>query len=276
MSTQSLQSKLQVSASIILAIIVLFLVVWRIPIAQTQGVELSEGETRFDVENSARETLVQALGGLFFCTTTFFTWRTLINAEKNFQLSEDKLVTERFGKSIEMLAHEKTEVRIGGIYLLERISRDSIEDYRPVLETLCAFIRIQSVSYRQMNENENITPQDIQSALEVLVNRNVNNDGQLKLNLRQAWLRNSHLSGIHLDLADLQGADLKGADLKGASLDFSNLKGANLDGASLEFASIKSVKWDNNTVWPSSNHMKNVRNIPTQLSEKLGWGTQSD
>ena len=36
---------------------------------------------------------------------------------------------------------DKIEVRLGGIYTLERISRESPDDYWTVMETLCAFVR---------------------------------------------------------------------------------------------------------------------------------------
>ena len=39
------------------------------------------------------------------------------------------------------LGNEKIEVRLGGIYTLERISRESPDDYWVVMETLAAFVR---------------------------------------------------------------------------------------------------------------------------------------
>ncbi|MEM6452058.1 MAG: pentapeptide repeat-containing protein [Cyanobacteria bacterium P01_D01_bin.105] len=254
-----------------LASMVLFLAIWRIPIVQTQHLKPATGKTLFDLENAARITLVQAFGGIFFCATTFFTWMNLINAEKTFQIAEDKLVTERFGKSVEMLSNSKTEVRIGGIYLLERISKDSPEDYIPVLEVLCAFIRLQSSSPKNKKRSTaGSSKQDIQAALEVLINRNTLNDKNLIINLRKSWLRSCYMSGIHLKLANLQDADLQDADLRGAHLDFADVKGADLTGARLEFASIKSIIWDEDTKWPHPDNMKQVKEVPKQLATRLG------
>src|SRR5271155_3969802 len=50
-------------------------------------------------------------------------------------------ITESFSKAIEQLASDKLEVRLGGIYALERISKESAEDYWTVMENLTAFVR---------------------------------------------------------------------------------------------------------------------------------------
>ena len=50
-------------------------------------------------------------------------------------------MTDRFTKAIEQLGSDKLDVRIGGIYALERIARDSAKDHPTVMEVLTAFIR---------------------------------------------------------------------------------------------------------------------------------------
>lgn len=50
-------------------------------------------------------------------------------------------ITENFTKATEQLGSDKTAVRLGGIYTLDRISRESPDDYWTVMETLCAFVR---------------------------------------------------------------------------------------------------------------------------------------
>ena len=47
------------------------------------------------------------------------------------ELAERGQVTDRFTKAIEQLGSDKLDVRIGGIYALERIARDSAETTRP-------------------------------------------------------------------------------------------------------------------------------------------------
>jgi hypothetical protein len=53
-------------------------------------------------------------------------------------------ITESFSKAVEQLSNDKAVVRLGGIYSLERISRESLSDYWIVMETLCAFVREQA------------------------------------------------------------------------------------------------------------------------------------
>jgi len=50
-------------------------------------------------------------------------------------------ITESFSKAIEQLGSDKLEVRLGGIYALERISQESPRDYWTVMENLTAFVR---------------------------------------------------------------------------------------------------------------------------------------
>ena len=48
-------------------------------------------------------------------------------------------ITESYAKATEQLGSDKIEVRLGGIYTLERISKESPDDYWTVMETLTAF-----------------------------------------------------------------------------------------------------------------------------------------
>src|SRR5215217_4967771 len=56
--------------------------------------------------------------------------------------AEQGQITERFTRAIDQLGSEKLEIRLGGIYALERIARDSPErDYSTVIEVLTAYVR---------------------------------------------------------------------------------------------------------------------------------------
>jgi hypothetical protein len=57
------------------------------------------------------------------------------------ELTEQGQVTDRYTKAIEQRGSEKLDVRIGGIYALERVARDSARDHPTVMEVLTAFIR---------------------------------------------------------------------------------------------------------------------------------------
>jgi hypothetical protein len=62
-------------------------------------------------------------------------------SRRTFELTEQGQVTDRFTKAIEQLGSDKADVRIGGIYALERIARDSAKDHPTVMEVLTTFIR---------------------------------------------------------------------------------------------------------------------------------------
>ena len=57
------------------------------------------------------------------------------------EADRQRRITESFSKAAEQLGSDKIETRLGGIYTLERISRESGTDYWTVMETLTAFVR---------------------------------------------------------------------------------------------------------------------------------------
>ena len=92
---------------------------------------------------SERKDLVlavaQILGGTALLSGLYFTWRTL-------QVNREGQITERFTRAIDQLGKVEDgqklfEIRVGGIYALERIARESEEDYWPIMEILTAYAR---------------------------------------------------------------------------------------------------------------------------------------
>jgi hypothetical protein len=187
---------------------------------------------------------------------------------------------ESFSKAVEQLASEKIEVRLGGIYTLERISRESPDDYWIVMETLTGFIREHacwkeqdkitwetSVSLCDEEKPKDILQPhsgpatDIAAVLSVIVRRDDKNFDRELLNdwrldfrgcdLRGAKLEEAHLKSAVLSRAHLEGADLSGAHLEWAWLEEAHLKGADfvmahlqgawLHGAHLEGASLSAA-----------------------------------
>jgi hypothetical protein len=55
--------------------------------------------------------------------------------------AEQGHITDRFTKAIEQLGSEKLAVRMGAIYALERLSKDSPEDHWTIMEVLTAYVR---------------------------------------------------------------------------------------------------------------------------------------
>lgn len=149
------------------------------------------------------------------------------------------------------------EVRLGAIYALERIARDSERDHWPIMEVLCAYIRNPQncgppTPSPQVGEDRSAwfvrIPElriDVQAALDAIGRRPAERvayeiDQNLKLNLSNANLQRASLKGMfakaifmgaNLDRAAFVGTDIEQAVFLNASLLGAVFKGANLRGA---------------------------------------------
>jgi Pentapeptide repeats (8 copies) len=174
-------------------------------------------ETALD---NARGRLLTLGAGLFAAGALAFTART-------FYLSREGQVTDRYTKAIKQLGSDQLAVRIGGIYALERVARDSARDQPTVMEALPAFIREPPYSRQEHGTDagrDRLWP-DVQAAVTVIGRRISRNDrGRIDL------------SGAGLGGAGISGANLCGANLSGANLVYADLTRANLDGANLSGA----------------------------------------
>jgi hypothetical protein len=80
-------------------------------------------------------TLAQILGSVVLLFGLYSTWNTL-------QVNREGQITERYTRAIDQLGSNKDlEIRLGGIYALERIARDSARDHWTVMEVLTAYVR---------------------------------------------------------------------------------------------------------------------------------------
>jgi type II secretory pathway component PulM len=156
------------------------------------------------------------------------------------ELTEQGQVTDRYTKAIEQLGSEKLDVRIGGIYALERIARDSARDHPAVMEVLTAFIREHSQeqwlpSHVPIPEEERLPRPDVQAAVTVVARRDAKRD------ILPIDLTGADLAGANLARADLASADLAGATLVRANLVRANLTRAHLRDAYLNSAYLNSA-----------------------------------
>jgi len=86
------------------------------------------------LKNDARTTLLQGLGGAAVLAGAAAAFRQL-------GIAREGQVTERFTRAIDQLGHDNLDVRLGGIYALERMALDSPRDRSTVAEVLTAFVR---------------------------------------------------------------------------------------------------------------------------------------
>lgn len=190
--------------------------------------------------------------------------------EEQTRADQQRRITDTFSKAVEQLASEKVEVRLGGIYTLERLAgelpinrrvaegqgADPVSElYWTVMETLTAFVRERArwkepdtapAMPAQPDPPDEIQPKarpatDIAAILEVILRRpGAGRERETaqpwRLNLSGTDLRGADLTGAHLERAILTGAHLEGADLREAHLEGADLGGARLEGADLSRA----------------------------------------
>jgi hypothetical protein len=207
------------------------------------------GKDKADAINGVRQTLLQAAAGIAALTVLVFTGLT-------FTLNRRGQVTDRYVKAIGLLASEKLDERIGGIYALEHIMIESERDHEAVVQVLAAFVREHATidtlrpslwidpppkARDGQASGESVPATDIQTALTVLGRRPTRNENQ-RLDLRRSDLRGVHLIGAQLNGANLSGAQLQGADLSWARLKDADLREAQLNGANLIWAQLQGAE----------------------------------
>ncbi|WP_017622957.1 pentapeptide repeat-containing protein [Nocardiopsis chromatogenes] len=220
--------------------------------------------------NQVRTTVLQAVGGTAALSALVFT-------AVNYRLNRRGQFTERYATAIGHLASDKMEERIGGIYSLEHIMRESERDHATVVEVLSAFVRENAPAPveapkappdgrgRWMHpptgtpdpsgqvERRERPSTDVQAALTVIGRRprrpeanpvDLHETDLQGANLLGARLEHAVLLGARLEHANLVVAGLEHADLRGARLEHADLRGArlehaNLRGARLEHANLE-------------------------------------
>jgi pentapeptide repeat protein len=181
--------------------------------------------------NSVRSTLLQGLAGFAVLVGAFFAWRQL-------QVSRQGQVTDRYTNAIGQLGHAGLEVRVGGIYALERIARDSAADRLTIAEVLSTFVRVHSPL--SPGTGERPRPPDPESKLAAARST----EGQAPMRNRAPHIQAAVTvlgrmpgagpgqSGV-LSRADLSHSDLGHANLAGSDLHYCDLSQALLAGANL-------------------------------------------
>jgi len=131
-------------------LLVLYFLVWDYPKIQVIQNPSIEKKDELTVEDKVRSTWINAIGGLFFFVTAYFAWKNSDISHKQLLATQEKQITERFSKAVEQLGNEESiTVRLGAIYSLERIAKDSKDDHWTIMEVLTAFIREKSNDNRE-------------------------------------------------------------------------------------------------------------------------------
>ncbi len=249
----------------IFAFLVLWILLWAInvvPIRESFGI--LEPKEYFELRDKGIKSVIEGLkvlatifGGIAILGNLFYAAKrakaldasaiaanatakaALENAKaalKNAEAAQDKQITERFTKAIELISSKEVTTRIGGIYALERIANNSKDDHWTIMEVLSAFVR-ENRSLKEEGEREQLPkiPTDIQAALTVIG--------------RRKWKNEEENQRIDLHNTDIRGADLTGANLKKANLNAVILEDANLVEANLEEAELRAANLKNSNFY---------------------------
>jgi uncharacterized protein YjbI with pentapeptide repeats len=264
----------------VVALAVAVALIWPVTdLIAAHDVGVITGPKRAAALQSAREavrTQLLTLGaGVFAAGALVYTARNFRLSRQTFELTEQGQVTDRYTKAIEQLGSDKPDVRIGGIYALERIARDSKRDHPTVMEVLAAFIREHSHeawSTPLLNNENRDTPRnhptvtallaaltrqrfgekrlpsapgppapkpaprpDVQAAVSVIGRRDSKRDRE-PIDLTRADLSGADLTRADLTQVNLYRAILTHADLALANLTSTHFGAADLTGASLRGA----------------------------------------
>ncbi|KUL43773.1 hypothetical protein [Streptomyces regalis] len=112
----------------------------------------------------------------------------LVFTARNYLLSREGQVTDRYATAIGQLASDKGDERMGGIYGLERIMADSPRDHYTIVEVLAAFVREHAQTPAAPDAVDARAPADVQAALTVLGRRPQRPELKLRpINLIGAW-----------------------------------------------------------------------------------------
>lgn len=250
-------------------IALVFFSIWKL--ATTFGTAVGVESMRWHV--LAIVGMIVSLGGLLAIPLMI---TNAFHAERRTRATEESYLTDRIAQAVEKLGSERIvwrdnkqssepnlEVRMGALYLLERIAKDSPRDHVPVTETICAYIRENAnkphIDVEATKENEKaaakrlkvkladldagvkeeclayaIPRADVQAAATILGRRSLD---AIEIETKEKYVLD--LRGVFLDRIDWSNANLANAIMDGASLNKATLSVANLRGARLKDASLE-------------------------------------
>ncbi|MFI6733415.1 pentapeptide repeat-containing protein [Nonomuraea sp. NPDC050451] len=205
---------------------------------------------RIEVRALATQNRMQLLSTAGVLLGLLFTAAGLFYTARSLDATQEGQITERYTGAIEQIGSNTLEGRVGAIYALERISRDSPRDQRTVVDVLATYVRERSP--KKAKGKDQRTPADIQAALAVIAR---NKPAGTPPPTGPPWSAQHwvNLSGIRATGLTLVNADLSGADL--TDTDFGNREYIErtdgsirwvrsfLDHANLSYADIGDSTW---------------------------------
>jgi hypothetical protein len=209
-------------------------------------ITLRQAQSR--LQNDARATLLQGLAGLVVVAGAAATWQQV-------RISRHGHITDRITRAVDQLGQDTVDVRLGGLYALERVAKDSYQDRATVTAILAAYVRTHAPLTSPLGPEPDepdawlqISQPDVQAALTLLGRRPaVADDSDIYLSytdLRKARLVLGRWDGLVCARSNLVGARLRSASLVGAAFNGSDLRGARFNEAVLTGAKLRDTRLD--------------------------------
>ncbi|PLS84810.1 MAG: hypothetical protein CYG60_15940 [Actinobacteria bacterium] len=256
--------------------------------------------------NEYRRTWAQIIGGFFVLLGLYFTWRRIEIARQELEATRDQQVTERFTRAIDQLGatddkgKKRLEIRLGGIYALERIAGDSLRmedspgrDYATIMEVLTAYVRQNAPWPPEPSEEGSSSPAAAASsdtapdegaaggnggpegsATPPAPSKPPPADVQAILDVLGRREEDRVPERYRVPL-DLHGTSLLQARLEGANLQGANLQGANLQGANLQGAILLEVEGLTQEQIESARGDETTK-LPDGLRPPVAWSKSTD
>lgn len=216
-------------------------------------------------------TLLTALAAV---AALWFTAQSLRITRNQAGLAEQAQFTDRFNKALEQLSSDKLDIRMGGVYALERLAHDSERDNSTIMQVLSVFVRTRAPatscpgnigpeSTKDLFERPEAIAEilaikpavDVQSALTVIGRHSTEYGASQHIDLSRTCLFGADLRGANfaradfslsnMALSDLADASLKGANLYKANLHEANLTGGRLAAADLSLSNLAGADLSN-------------------------------
>jgi uncharacterized protein YjbI with pentapeptide repeats len=220
--------------------------VWLVPLRQARKWQQRglAGKDLAELENTARSTIVQIIGGLALILTFAATWMQISDTrratDRTLRLTADQQQTDRFTRAVEQLGDTQAELRIGGIYGLGQVATQDSQRRAPIAQILLAYMQHRHAA----TETDNRAARQLEGSAPLFRDEACNDDhpfGQddtqaamsVILEFRRAARPRYVLPELNLKWYRAAHADFSGADLYGSLLIKTHLLNANFERAIL-------------------------------------------
>lgn len=174
-----------------------------------------------------------ALTALIALSGLYYTNRNLDETQRQINVAQDGQRADRFGKAVELLGSESVDTRLGGIYALGNLAKESPKDHVAAVDVLAAYVRGHAPLARDCElpkTRESPLPiPDVQVALAVLGNRNVSHDKENYINLADRCF-----VGVNLDGGNYSGFSFARSIIWRSSARRANFSKANFEEATMQ------------------------------------------